>query len=145
MSSLQRLRAAVTDGRTENVRYRQKQLMWLHTALRESAEPICAAISKDSKCSSYEVEVEYYLAMTSIKELYDSLSLEKSLEEEYLVRKGQDNTKRRVGLGLVVIRPATHTRFYSVLSALSAAIAAGNCVLLEVNTFTSIYHMLSLT
>ncbi len=131
-SSLQRLRAAVIDRRAESVRYRQKQLQSLHGALREQAQAICAAIGKDSPASTTEVEAEFFLTMNHIRHFYSSLDNAKEVKEEYLITTGVDNTSRRVGVGLVVIRPTTHTRFYSILCPVATAIAAGNCVLLEV-------------
>ncbi|CZS89978.1 uncharacterized protein RAG0_01134 [Rhynchosporium agropyri] len=50
---------------------------------------------------------------------------------EYLLANGSDNRLRSVGKGLVVIRPTTHTRLYSIISPIAAAISAGNCVCLE--------------
>lgn len=70
--------------------------------------------------------------MSAIRHFYDSIDFAKELKEECLVTTGVDNVSRRVGVGLVVIRPTTYTRFYSVISPIAAAIAAGNCILLEV-------------
>lgn len=125
------------DGRTENGRYRQDQLQRLHRTLREEASQIIAALVADSKSSSSEVDAEYYLGMEAVRHFYDSLDFEKDLKDEYSVVRGEDNLKRRVGAGLVVIRPTSHTRFYSILAPLAAAIAAGNCVILEVSPHTS--------
>ncbi|KAK3940757.1 Extradiol ring-cleavage dioxygenase, class III enzyme, subunit B [Diplogelasinospora grovesii] len=130
-TALERLLAAVVDGRTENVRYRQDQLQNLHGTLREEASNICNALSQDSGCSSAEVETEYYLGMDAVRHFYDSLDFEKSLEEEYAVANGKNNETRRLGKGLVIIRPTSHSRFYSIVSPLAAAISAGNCVVLE--------------
>lgn len=78
------------------------------------------------------MESEYFLAMSTIKDLCESIDLHHELKEEYSVKMGVDNVKHRVGVGLVVMKPTTHTRFYSILCPLAAAIAAGNCILLEV-------------
>ena len=59
-------------------------------------------------------------------------NFEKSIEEEYIISHNKGNLQRRVPYGLVFIRPQMHTRFFSIISAVAAAIAAGNCVLLEV-------------
>jgi acyl-CoA reductase-like NAD-dependent aldehyde dehydrogenase len=90
------------------------------------------AITKDSKSSPAEAETEFYAGMDAVQKLYEGLNFEKSLQQEYIVTKGKDNTERRIGVGLVGIRPQKHSRFYSVVSPVAAAIAAGNCVLLEV-------------
>ncbi|KAL1858225.1 hypothetical protein Daus18300_009971 [Diaporthe australafricana] len=132
-AAIDRLQASIVDGRTENGRYRQDQLQRLHRTLREEASQIVAALVADSKSSSSEVDAEYYLAMEAVRHFYDSLDFERDLKEEYTVVHGEDNLTRRVGAGLVVIRPTTHTRFYSIVTPLAAAIAAGNCIILELS------------
>jgi acyl-CoA reductase-like NAD-dependent aldehyde dehydrogenase len=136
------LRAAVADGRTENIRYRQNQLQSFHATLRSHADKICDAIAQDSFTGTRsEAEIEYHHAMSAITQFYSSLDFEKSLKDEYLLANGLDNISRRVGRGLVVLRPTTHTRFYSIVCPIAAAIAAGNCICLEVCEY-SIVHLL---
>ncbi|ROV87691.1 hypothetical protein VMCG_10574 [Cytospora schulzeri] len=130
-AAIERLQMSVVDGRTENGRYRQYQLQALHKALREEAGQICSALLADSRSSSAEVETEYYLSMDAVRHFYDSLDFEGELKEEYSVVHGKDNLSRRVGAGMVVIRPTGHTRFYSIVTPLAAAILAGNCIILE--------------
>lgn len=132
-AAIERLQTAVVDGRTENGRYRQDQLQSLHKILTEEAGHICAALQADCRASASEVEAEYYLAMDAVRHFYETLDFEKDLEVEYSIARGKDNPNRRLGVGLVVIRPTSHTRLYSVVTPLAAAIAAGNCVLLEVS------------
>jgi acyl-CoA reductase-like NAD-dependent aldehyde dehydrogenase len=133
-SSFELLQAAAIDGRTSNVRYRQNELHSLHAVLRSNADAICTAIKKDSqnRVSDSISESEYYLAMDAITHFYEGLDFDKALVTEYLISTGADNPNRRVGKGIVVIRPTAHTRFYSIICPLAAAIAAGNCVCLEV-------------
>lgn len=132
-AAIDRLQMAVIDGRTENIRYRQDQLQALHTALRNDAGAICNALAKDSQTSSAEVETEYYLAMDAVRHWYDTLNFDEELKKEYApVVEGKDNATRRAGVGLVVIRPTSHTRLYSIIAPLAAAMSAGNCIALEV-------------
>lgn len=131
--AVERLRDSVTDGRTENIRYRQNQLQSLHAALRSEADALCGALAQDARASSAEVETEFYLTMDAVRHFYDALDFDAEHKQEYLpVTEGRDNATRRVGVGLVVIRPTTHTRLYSIVTPLAAAISAGNCVILEV-------------
>ncbi|KAI1503560.1 Aldehyde/histidinol dehydrogenase [Biscogniauxia marginata] len=130
-AAIERLQMSISDGRTENVRCRQDQLQNLHLTLRSNANKLCSALSQDTKASSAEVESEYYLAMDVIRHAYDSLDFDKALKEEYSVTNGKDFSTRRLGVGMVVIRPTSHTRLYSIVSPLAVAIAAGNCVILE--------------
>ncbi|KAJ4418637.1 hypothetical protein N0V82_005428 [Gnomoniopsis sp. IMI 355080] len=133
-AAIERLQMSAVDGRAENGRFRQDQLQSLHRALREEAGKICAALQADSDLSAAEVETEFYLAMEAIRHFYDSLDFDKDLKDEYSVVHGKDNSNRRVGLGVVIIKPTSHTRLYSVVTPLAAAIAAGNCVLLDLST-----------
>jgi len=138
---VQQLCAAVIDGRTENVRYRQNELFKLHETLITSSRDILSAISADTNVTSvdanFECEAEYYLCMNAVEQLYSSLNFERALKQEYLVANGADNKERRIGKGLVLIRPTTHTRFYSTMVPIATAIAAGNCICLEVRPIIS--------
>lgn len=132
--TMEAIRGSVIDGRVENVRYRQNQLQQLHAALRINADRVCDAISKHAYSSKTASEREFYLAMDSVNKAYGTLDFDHALKEEYLVKEGKDNLSRKVGLGLIAIRPGTHSRLYSIVTPLSMAIAAGNCVFLEVRT-----------
>jgi len=140
--AFERLQGAVVDGRTENIRFRQNQLQSLHKTLREEASAVCSALAQNPLSSTTEVEAEFSLAMDSVRHCYDSLDLDQELEEEYKIANGKDNKSRRVGAGLVIIRPTTHTRFYSIVNPLAAAISAGNCVILEVSMIPSFGNLL---
>jgi acyl-CoA reductase-like NAD-dependent aldehyde dehydrogenase len=128
-----RLLAAEIDGRTQTIRYRQLQLRKLHSVLIANKSEVRNAIIADSGHTTAEADIEFLLAVSELKKHYLSLNLEQSLEEEYSVAKGRDAPGRRVGAGIVYIVPASYTLFYSVISPLSAAIAAGNCVVVEVS------------
>jgi acyl-CoA reductase-like NAD-dependent aldehyde dehydrogenase len=140
--TIQRLRAAITDGRTANIRYRQKELQSLHAALSEYADELASAIANDTGATSAEVEAEIYLTMDSLRNFYDGLDFEKKTKEEYLVANGKNNIERRIGVGLVAIKPTFHTRTFSILSPICAAVAAGNCVLLEVGTSSALHNLI---
>lgn len=136
LSGLEQLRAAAIDCRTENVRYRQNEIQRLHSCLRENATAILSSIFKDSDGSSstisIESEAEYWMTMNAVEEQHDGLDFEASIKQEYLIVTGANNQSRRIGMGVVVIRPTTHTRFYSIIVPLVTAMAAGSCTALEV-------------
>jgi acyl-CoA reductase-like NAD-dependent aldehyde dehydrogenase len=132
-SQFSRLLAAEIDGRTQNTRYRQNEFHRLQSALSQHIDEIQDAIHKDSGNGPEEVRAELCLALKEIRTHYLTLSLEKDLEEEYRVVAGKDNADAKRGAGIVYIVPSTHTMFYSIVSALSAALAAGNCIILEVD------------
>lgn len=128
-----RILTANVDGRTQNTRYRQTQFQRLQSVLVEHIAEIQDAIRADSGHSRQEVRAEVVLALQELRTHYASLSLEKDLEVEYRIANGKDNVDGCRGAGIVYIMPCTHTLFFSVISALTAALAAGNCIVLEVS------------
>lgn len=130
--AIEKLLATVVDGRAEGVRFRQDNLRSLHDGLRRESTTLCTAQERDTGASKSEIELEYYLAMEAVRHFFDSLDFATELDAEYLVARGKDNKARRTGAGLVVVRPTTYTRLFSILSPLAAALAAGSVVALEV-------------
>ncbi|KAK1065909.1 hypothetical protein LTR74_007623 [Friedmanniomyces endolithicus] len=130
-----RLRAAAIDGRAHNVFYRQVQLERLSQALTNTASKLRDAIATDYGHSPAEVAVELNLAISAIRRDYAALEPKAAHQEEYLIASGEDAPNSRKPAGIVYIEPCIHTLLYSVVTPLSAAIAAGNCVvvLLENN------------
>ena len=133
-NSTDRIQAAHIDGRARTPRYIQEQLGRLHKILAKNYKSICQAVKKDSGISSTEVAIEYYLSLASVKAQYGSIYLKQVLDEEYSLANERDNPSRRIAFGIAYIVPSTYTLFYSVIASSSAAIAAGNCVILEVGS-----------
>jgi len=131
--AIARLRAAKVDGRTENVRYRQMQLQYLHRELVALSDELRGAIRKDASFSEAEADVEFAAGMTCVKDAYETLDFDQTLEDEYNPTRGLDYPGRRAGFGLVYIKPGKAFSFFSVLAPLAAAIAAGNCILLQLD------------
>lgn len=131
-TSLNRIVAAAIDRRAVNIRYRQQQLHQLHGFLRTHVDTLCDLIRQDSGYSHEESEVEFSYAIQSVRTLYDQLDFDAALEQEYSISSNKDNVAARVPIGIVLIRPGTHSRLFSIVSPLAAALAAGNCVVLEV-------------
>ncbi|CRG83449.1 Isoleucine--tRNA ligase [Talaromyces islandicus] len=141
--SLQAVREAAIDGRMHNVIYRQLQLESLQKTLFEHANAIQKAISKDSGHSANETAIEYLLAMDNLNNHYQSLDYKSTLNDEYAILKGEDRDGRQEPFGIVYIVPTNYTLFYSVIVAVSAAIAAGNCVVIELqNTLQTVPALL---
>lgn len=128
------LQAAAIDGRTRTVFYRQTQLEKLHKALVSAQAEIVDAIGADAGLSQAEARLEYSLALTELRNRFAEIDPKKDLESEYAVARGEDAGALRIGYGTVYIKAsADHTPFYSAIAPLSAAIAAGNCVILQVS------------
>jgi acyl-CoA reductase-like NAD-dependent aldehyde dehydrogenase len=127
------LLAASIDGRTHNVYYRQHELEALHQALLAHASELKTAIAADTHHTQAEIAVEIHLTLQSLKTSYEILQPTKALADEYLIASGKDAPGNRVPAGITYIEPCTHTPLYSVVAPLSAAIAAGNCVVVLVS------------
>jgi acyl-CoA reductase-like NAD-dependent aldehyde dehydrogenase len=140
-SSINRIKAAYVDGRARNPRFIQNQLHSLHDRLVRDVQSIQNAIRNDSSHAQAEVEIEYYLTLACVKEQYSSVDFEQIVEEEYNLAKRKDFLSRRVAAGIVYVVPSSYTLFYSVIAPLSAAIAAGNCVVLQVSALSCMSNL----
>jgi acyl-CoA reductase-like NAD-dependent aldehyde dehydrogenase len=128
-----KIRSAAIDGRLHNVFHRKTQLKLLFDVLVENSVLIQAAIAQDSEHRDVEVKLEFLLALKSVKDNYNALHPEKELEAEYLIANGQNAPHNRDPIGVVIIEPTSHTFLYSVVTAISSAIAAGNTFILRVS------------
>jgi acyl-CoA reductase-like NAD-dependent aldehyde dehydrogenase len=127
-----KIRSAAIDGRALNPIFRKLQLKQLHDTLSTNASQIQDAIAADTAHTPAEVQVEYCLAMRHLAQTYTSLDPDQALQDEYAVSRGQSAAQRREAVGIVVIQPAKHAFFACLLSALVPALAAGNCVVVQV-------------
>ncbi|EXJ74260.1 uncharacterized protein A1O5_02556 [Cladophialophora psammophila CBS 110553] len=125
--SFSRIEISSIEGRAQSTRLRQKLFHSLHTALRSSEKLIKDAILVDSGLSDSEVNLEYALAISELRTHYTSIDLEKDLKAQ----RAAENLGATTSVGTVYVIPAKQNLFYSVISALTAALAAGNCVVVE--------------
>lgn len=130
--SFPRLRAAVIDERLLNPLLRRQQLERLHKGLQNNSQALCEAATQDNHITGSEAAVEIHLALLAVKEHYVSIDPDNELKNEYRLAHSQDNSTRRKPFGIAYIEPCTHTLTFSVVSAVSAAVAAGNCVIVQV-------------
>jgi acyl-CoA reductase-like NAD-dependent aldehyde dehydrogenase len=130
--SFAELRAAAIDGRTHNIYYRQHQLEALHKALLDHATEIKEAIAADYDHSPAEIAVEIHLALSALKQSYETLQPAKAHADEYLLASVNDAPSSKIPAGIAYIEPCTHTLFFSVIAPLGAAIAAGSCAIVLV-------------
>lgn len=128
-----RLLDTVIDGRAQNVYYRKDQLQSLNKALLDAKSEILDAIGLDSKHTTTEAWIEFYLSVRALKTCHDSLIPSKLQQEEYSIANEIDAAHSREAVGIVYVEPTSHTILYSTLVAVCAAIAAGNCVIVVVS------------
>ncbi|KAF2025609.1 ALDH-like protein [Setomelanomma holmii] len=130
--ALANLQATALTARCHNAFFRQKQLKTLHDTLRNNSLAIKDAIKQDTRVSDVEATAEVALALSNVKEHYTAIDVKKKLDEEYRITNGKDASDRREPYGVAYIEPQrSHTPFFSVIVALSATLAAGNCVALK--------------
>ena len=132
-ATLERLIACSVDQRVHNVRYRQRQLHLLHQFLRQNSAKICDLIVQDSNHTREESWLEFSLTLMQINKLYEQLDFDDALEREYSVSRNKSYIDCRTSHGIVLIRPGSYTDFVSIFSATAAALAAGNCVVVQVS------------
>lgn len=124
-----RLEISSLDGRALSTRFRQKVFHSLHTTLKSSEKLIKDAIAADTGHSESEVTLEYALALFEARAHYDTLNLEDDLKAQ----RALENLEATTNIGIVYVIPTKQNIFYSVVSAITASLAAGNCVILEVS------------
>ncbi|KAJ4983384.1 putative aldehyde dehydrogenase [Stagonosporopsis vannaccii] len=131
-SALAQLHATALTARCHNAFFRQKQLKALHDGLRQESNTLTDAIKADMRVSEQEAATEVALSLDLVKEHYVSINTAKELEEEYRVANRKDASDQSKPWGVVYIEPQqSHTPLFSVVASLSAALAAGNCVVLK--------------
>lgn len=127
------VKAAAIDGRGRNAFYRKTQLDNLQSALVKEASTIQDAIVVDTGCLPSEARLEFSLALGALRDRFTELDPERELALEYRVAKGTDAPDMREPYGVAIIRASQqHTPFYSTIAPACAALAAGNCIVLQV-------------
>ncbi|KAJ9603049.1 hypothetical protein H2200_012344 [Cladophialophora chaetospira] len=122
-----RIQIARLEGRAQSVRLRQSLFHSLHAALIASEGTIKRAIAADTGSSDADSSFEYSLALSELRTHYESLDLKTEVERAHTL----ENPSGTTNLGIVYLIPAQRNPFYSILSPLCAALAGGNCVVLE--------------
>ncbi|KAM0433836.1 hypothetical protein ACHAQK_009058 [Fusarium lateritium] len=126
------LQDTVADGRLANPFYRQQQLRKIQKSLIERKDTLIEALIKDSLVTRNEAFTELYSTVSAVKSFFDQTSPTEQLEAEYAVARNRDALLARQGVGIVVIKPQSHTYLFSTISPICAALASGNAVLLIV-------------
>lgn len=131
--SLDRVLAAAVEGQAQSQRFIQRQLSRLHEHFVKDGPAIRAAMKNDGSQTKSEIEIQYTLALESITATFSESDFEKALATEYKIAHSENTPDHRCAYGAAYIAPATYNLVYSTIAAVSTAIAAGNCVILEVS------------
>lgn len=133
-----KIQASQLDGLAQSFRYKQAALQHLYNALIVAATKIKTSIQADWLLSSSEVDFEFSQSLSELRSLYESLELQKELNSIHQVEKGVQNAERTRPLSVVYIKPSKWSLFYSVISPLSSAIAAGCCTVVEASVLNPV-------
>ncbi|TLD08083.1 hypothetical protein PspLS_10587 [Pyricularia sp. CBS 133598] len=135
---LSRIHAAAVDGRVRNPIFRRTQLKRLHDAVAANSDALERAILADAVLPSCitpaDARLELCLALRAVRELAAALDVKAAFAEEYSVASSKDAAEARRPVGIVVVTPApAHTPVYSAVASVAAAVAGGNCVILQLD------------
>lgn len=131
-SSVDRIFSAAIEGQAQSLRFIQQQLSKLHEALTKASNEIRAAIQNDTKQSTAEAEIQYTLTLENVASFFAEANFESALKSEYRLARAENASDNLAPFGSVYIVPSTYNLVFSCVTAVAAAVAAGNCVVLEV-------------
>ena len=133
IDSVERIIAAAVEGQARSPRFIQQQLSSLHSALAKASKDLQAVIAKDSGQSSAEVNIQYALALENVASCFSQCNLEVVLDQEYKLARSEDSAGNLSPYGIAYIQPSRYNVVYSCVTAVAAAILAGNCVVVEIS------------
>ncbi|PSN64645.1 hypothetical protein BS50DRAFT_557292 [Corynespora cassiicola Philippines] len=134
---LSRISGGAIDGRLQILRIRQRLFKSLHNVLVNERENLLEAIQIDEGFTQEEAQVVFASALIELRNHYDQLDFQADLAQEYSVARKQSNESRRVPITMTYLIPDSFTLFYSVITALSAALEAGSCFIVEFDNTNS--------
>lgn len=136
IESIKIILSTTQDGRTKDLRYRQRQFRSLHEWITGHPSEIQSAVQTDDGFSEAEARFLTTLTLNELRKYYDSLDLKAELANEYSIKNGRDNEARRVPEELAYVIPERYAFIFNVFSILYACIAAGSCCVVEVGDAT---------
>lgn len=125
-----RISIADVEGTARSLRHRQLQFHRLQPTLIKNKALLVQALEDDYGYSKVEALFEYSLSLSELRAHYESIDFEKEVQATKTIENGNESLNRSAAIGIVYIVP--RGGLYSVLSPLCAAMAAGNCVIVEV-------------
>ena len=132
--SFSRISIAEIEGIAGSVRHRQQQFHRVHTSLLKAKSSITEALRQDYSYTDWEADYEFLLALSELRNHYENLDLPSENATAHNIEQATENTHRSSALGIVYIIPdMKRSGFYAVISPLCAAMAAGNCIIVEVS------------
>jgi hypothetical protein len=130
--SFPRIAIASIEGTARSVRHRQQQFIVLFNSLLRLKLDLVDAIKNDFNFSDAEALFEYSLTLKEIKTHYENLNMGIENAKRRSFETGEDNKDHTVPFKAAVYI-ASQRSLFSTLAPLAAAMAAGNCIILEVS------------
>ncbi|ETN42316.1 uncharacterized protein HMPREF1541_01470 [Cyphellophora europaea CBS 101466] len=124
------IQASVIDGIALTPRFRERNLTALHSALQDVRAELVEEI-KQQGATNEEAMFQYLLTLNALKEFHSTVHPQACQEAEYRVARSQDHPDQRRPYGYAYIVPAHVDELYSTVVAVAAALAAGNCILVQ--------------
>lgn len=128
---------AALEGRIRDLRTRQRVLKALHASLSQHADDLVQATVEDDGISVDEAQVVLAAGLLELSTHYGDLDLKEELDKEYSISRKKSSLDKRGPCGIVFVVPDVYTAAFGTITAVSAAIAAGNCVIIEVRIWKS--------
>jgi hypothetical protein len=132
--SVQRVLDAAVLGQARSPRFIQQELSKLHAALRKQGSVIRNTFKDESRQTTAEVEIVYALALEAVAAFSRDRNFHEAIHAEYNLARLENSAGRLSPYSTAYIIPSRYNLLYSVVTAVAAAIAAGSCVILEVET-----------
>lgn len=127
------IQSSVVDGIALTPRFRERNLAALHRTLESARAEVVAAIRQEGTTSE-EALFQFLLTLSAINTFHGTVDPQSCQKVEYQVARSQDYPDQRRAYGYAYIVPAEADAFYSTIVAVTAALSAGNCVLVERHT-----------
>ncbi len=100
----------------------------------DAKSSICAALQDDNGYSEAETLFEYGLTLRELRTTYENISLDAENASARAIERGRYGPRLANGVGMVyIITARSKSCLYNILSPVISAIAAGNCVIVEVD------------
>jgi acyl-CoA reductase-like NAD-dependent aldehyde dehydrogenase len=125
------IKASILDGIALTPRFRERNLASLQSTIAGARAEILDLIRQTSGATEEEALFEYLLTLNAIKTFHTNVHPQICRDAEYQIAKSKDHAGQRRPYGYVHVTLGESDGFYSVTVAVAAALAAGNCILLQ--------------
>jgi acyl-CoA reductase-like NAD-dependent aldehyde dehydrogenase len=131
------IKASILDGIALTPRFRERNLASLQSTIVGARVEALDVIQQTSGATHEEALFEYLLTLNAIKTFHSNVHPQSCRDAEYQIAKSKDHPDQRRPYGYVHVMLGEIDGFYAVIVAVAAALAAGNCIILQQHDGTS--------